>query len=256
VAAPSAPYISRPAPIPTPATPGPTSTAMRLNATQALGSAKSQNRDAVYRALMQLGDTSQFGKYQADPNFAGYQFTQDPNSVFATLARQQTKGLQDIDLGTLGGNTFFSSNRLQGRQDLTDETGRQQLAGTTSFLDDLKSYAASLGVSERDFNQAMADADQADIDAALAQDRLNRDDPTAPAPAAPAAPVAAPTAQPAGPTTTTQVKPQLGNNPGVYVQNQGTRAGLQYIIKNGVKWYESKKGKGDWGKGGKIGMTP
>jgi hypothetical protein len=145
---------------------------------------------------MQLGDPTQFAKYQADPNFAGYQFTQDPNSIFASLARQETEGLNQIDEGTLSGNTFFSGRRLQNRNDLTDETGRQRLAGSTSFSDDLKGLAAALGYAENDYNKALTDADQMDIDAALERDRVAREDwqaqqseePAPPGPAAPAPP--------------------------------------------------------------------
>lgn len=149
---------------------------MRANAASALGIAKTQNRDAIFRAIMQLGDPTQFAAYQANPNFAGYQFTQDPNSIFASLARQEQKGLEDIDVGANAGNTFFSGMRNRDRGELTDETGRQRLAGTTSFLDDLKAYAASLGLSENDYNRQMTDADQMDIDAALERDRIAREE--------------------------------------------------------------------------------
>lgn len=216
---------------------------------------------------MQLGDTSQFAQYAADPRFAGYSFVQDPNSIFAQLARQESKGLEDIDLGANVGNTFFSGMRNRDRQEFSDETGRQRLAGSTSFQDDLKAYAASLGLSEGQYRQAMADADQMDIDAALERDRIAReqfdreeqqraDEAAAAAAAAPQVTASAPQAGTPAPTTITQVSPSTPGHPGVYVQDHGPRAGLQYIIKDGVKWYESKKGKKDWGKGGKIGMTP
>jgi hypothetical protein len=75
--------------------------------------------------------------------------------------------------------------------------------------------------------------------------------PPAPAPAPPAAPAPAPA--PAQ-YSITQVSPETPGHPGVYIQDHGPRAGLRYIIKNGgQKWYESKAGAGDWGKGGKIG---
>lgn len=189
--APSASYIRRPAPAPTVPTPGPSSTALRTNAASNIGIARGQNRDAIFRAVMQLGDPTEIAKYQANPEFAGYQFAQDPNSVFASLARQETKGLQDIDTNSNVGNTFFSGMRLRDRQELSDETGRQRLAGSTSFLDDLKNYAASLGLSESQYRQSLSDADQMDIDAALAQDRVNRDNigsEPVPTPSAPAGP--------------------------------------------------------------------
>jgi len=177
VTTPSASYARVPVP-PGPSVPtrGATSEAMRANAQSTLGIAKTQNRDAVFRAIMNLGDTSQFAKYKADPNFAGYDFTQDPNSLFASLARQETQGLEDIDKGTLGGNTFFSGMRLNNRQKITDETGRQRLGGTTAFGDDLKKLAASMGLAEGDYGRSISEADQMDIDAALERDRVARED--------------------------------------------------------------------------------
>lgn len=176
VTPPSATYVRKPAPAATIPTPGASSGALRANAATNLGIAQGQNRDAIFRAVMQLGDPTQFAQYAADPRFAGYQFTQDPNSVFASLGRQETRGLEDIDAGANVGNTFFSGMRLRDRKNLSDETGRQRLAGSTSFLDDLKSFAASLGGSEGQFRQDMADADQMDIDAALAKDREAREE--------------------------------------------------------------------------------
>lgn len=175
---------------PAPTTPRPTanSAALRATAAQDLATAKTQNRDAIYRAVMNLGDPTQFAQYQNDPNFAGYQFTQDPNSLFATLARQETQGLEDIDKSANAGNTFFSGLRLQNRQDLTDETGRQRLAGSTSFSDNLKELAAALGLAQSQYERDIGDADQMDIDAALEQDRINRENYAAATPVAPPAP--------------------------------------------------------------------
>jgi hypothetical protein len=165
-------YVKKAAPLPSAPVRTAGSEALRADATSTLGIARNQNRDAIFRAVMQLGDPSLIAKYQQDPTFSGYQFAQDPNSVFASLARQETQGLEDIDVGANAGNTFFSGQRLKNRQELTDETGRQRLAGSTSFEDDLRNYAASLGLSESGYRQSMADADQMDIDAALEQDRL------------------------------------------------------------------------------------
>lgn len=251
VTPPSATYLRAPPPVPSPATPGPTSTALRANATSALGLAQGQNRDSIFRALMQLGDPTQFGQYQNNPNFAGYQFAQDPNSVFASLGRQETKGLQDVDQGTLAGNTFFSGRRLQDRQDLSDEANRQRLAGTTSFLDDLRNFAATLGGANNQYRQDMADADQSDIDAALERDRVAREEASVGS-----SPVAGPNPTVPG-MTPTQVQaainflgnPNFGQDlPGLNpsrplqgytnVQTTGSRAGQSYkvVMKNGKKY--------------------
>lgn len=180
VTRPTATYSSVNVPVgpPSPSTPIRTagSEALRADANRQIGLARTQNRDAIFRAVMNLGDTSLFSKYQNDPNFAGYQFTQDPNSLFAQLARQETQGLEDIDVNSNAGNTFFSGMRLGDRQKLTDETGRQRLAGSTAFGDDLKELAAALGFAESDYERAIADADQMDIDAALERDRVAREE--------------------------------------------------------------------------------
>lgn len=150
------------------------STAMRANAEQALTGARNTYRDSLFRAIMNLGDTSQFAKYQADPMFAGYTFTQDPNSLFAQLQRQQDLGLKQTDENTLAGNTFFSGRRVTDRQNLIDEANRQRLQGSTDFTDNLRTLAGALTGAEGDYRQAMADADQADIDAQLQAARDNR----------------------------------------------------------------------------------
>lgn len=173
VTPPNAVYTKVAAPTPTAPTPGASSTALRNEANTNFGIAQGQNRDAIFRAVMQLGDPTLFAKYQADPNFAGYSFAQDPNSIFASLGRQEKQGLEDTDANTLAGNTFFSSNRLRDRTNLSDEAGRQRLAGTTGYLDNLKDLAASLGLAGTTHDKALSDADQMDIDNALAQDRYN-----------------------------------------------------------------------------------
>lgn len=172
---PSASFVRQPPPPPSMAIRGPSSEALRANAQSALGLANNQYRDAAFRAIMQLGDPTQFSRFQNDPRFSGYQFTQDPNSVFAQLARQEKQGLEDIDVGANQNNTYFSGMRLRDRGKLTDETARQRLAGSTAFEDALREYAAGLGGSENEYRQSMADADQMDIDAALEQDRINRE---------------------------------------------------------------------------------
>lgn len=235
-ASPSAPYQRRPAPQATVPTAGPSSTALRNSATSALGIARNQNRDAVFRAIMQLGDPEQIAKYKNDSKFAGYDFTQDPNSVFASLARQEQEGLEQIDEGTLSGNTFFSGMRLRDRGRLTDETGRQRLAGTTSFLDDLKAYAAALGLAENDYTTAMSNADQMDIDAALEADRIAREQWIQEQ--------AALGSESATSSASQSATPQYGTQPdGTYKTDPSTQWGSDYEEKKG---HDSKGNPGVW----------
>lgn len=150
------------------------SVAMRANAEQGLMGANNNYRDSLFRAIMGLGDPSQFAKYQADPMFAGYNFAQDPNSVFASLQRQETEGLKGIDESANAGNTFFSGNRLTDRQNLTNETDYQRLGASTDFLENLRQLAGALTGAQGDYRQGIGDADQLDIDAALQAARDNR----------------------------------------------------------------------------------
>jgi hypothetical protein len=56
--------------------------------------------------------------------------------------------------------------------------------------------------------------------------------------------------RPAGATTAsaTAARAARSTKPGVFTQTTGTRAGRQYVVQGGVRLYESKPGKGDWGK--------
>lgn len=103
-----------------------------------------------------------------------------------------------------------------------------------------------------------------------ATNRANRAAAATPAPAAtaPAQPTPAaaplPTIPGMTPAQVAQAVQQLGSptvmsdmpgaqkNGGIYMQGVGVRSGLRYQLKDGVRFYESKAGAGDWGKGGKI----
>jgi hypothetical protein len=56
--------------------------------------------------------------------------------------------------------------------------------------------------------------------------------------------------RPAGATTAsaTAARAVRSTKPGVFTQTTGTRAGRQYVVQGGTRLYESKPGKGDWGK--------
>jgi hypothetical protein len=176
VAAPTASYAPVAPAGPTSIAPpqGASSVAMRANAEQALQGANNNYRDSLFRAIMNLGDTSQFAKYQADPMFAGYQFSQDPNSAFAQLQRQQDTGLKTVDQNANAGNTFFSGQRLTDRQNLTNEADYQRLGASNDFLDNLRTLASALTGAQGDYRQNIADADQSDIDARSRQPRSTR----------------------------------------------------------------------------------
>lgn len=148
--------------------------AMRAAAQQALTGANTTYLDSVWRAAMDLGDPTIFGKLQADPRFAGYQFTQDPNSLFASLARDEEQGLRDTGVGFNENNAFYSGFRLQDEQKLRDEMARQLVAGGTNYTDLLRQFASALGAAQSDYGLAMGEADQLDIDAALAAEPEDR----------------------------------------------------------------------------------
>lgn len=170
------PIAAKP-PTPHPNVPAPVtqqSATMRANADQALQLAKTGYLDSAYRAAMNLGDPAVLAKLSANPQFAGYQFTQDPNSAFSSLARDETQGLLDTDTASNANNAFFSGYRLQDRSKLSDDVARQRLGASTSYEDALKAYASTLGGAQGDWNSAYSDADQYDIDAALALDPVNQ----------------------------------------------------------------------------------
>jgi hypothetical protein len=48
--------------------------------------------------------------------------------------------------------------------------------------------------------------------------------------------------------TTARAVRSAAARPGVFTQTTGTRAGRQYVVQGGTRLYESKPGKGDWGK--------
>lgn len=148
--------------------------AIRANAQQALTAANTGYLDSVWRSAMDLGDPTIFAQLQADPRFAGYQFTQDPNSLFASLARDEEQGLRDTGVGYNQNNAFYSGFRLQDEQKLRDEMGRQRLGGGTQYTDALRQFASALGAAQSDYGLAMGEADQMDIDAALAAEPEDR----------------------------------------------------------------------------------
>lgn len=140
----------------------------RANAEEAWQGAQTGNRDAIFRAAMNLGDQSVLDQLKADPNYAGYQFSVDPNSAFSQIGRQEQEGLQGIDQASNSNNAFFSGFRLQDRNKLSDESQRQRGAATTGYLDALKGYASALAEARRQHDMDVAGANQQDIDAAAA----------------------------------------------------------------------------------------
>jgi len=62
-------------------------------------------------------------------------------------------------------------------------------------------------------------------------------------------------ATPSGAQTATRTTQQAQLKAGVFLQDTGSRAGLRYIVQGGQRRYESKAGKGDWGKGGSATAT-
>ncbi len=140
---------------------------MRANAGQGLGLAQNNWRDQVFQAAMGLGDENIFNQLKADPQFAGYQFAVDPNSIMATLGRQEQEGLKSVDEERNAGNTFFSGLRLNDRNDLSSDFSRQRSGALGDYGKALTEYARALAGSQGKYNQGMGDADIYDIDYAL-----------------------------------------------------------------------------------------
>jgi hypothetical protein len=155
--------MASPSPMMPPSTP--TGQRMRADATQGLGGAKTNYRDSVFRAAMGLGDEGIFAQLRNNPEFAGYQFAADPNSTMATLQRQETQGLRDVDENANNvGNTYFSGLRLNDRTQFSDDIQRQRSGALGGYQDALREYARILAGAESSYGTALTDADQFDID--------------------------------------------------------------------------------------------
>lgn len=178
VAAPQAPT----GPVAPPETVG--AAGVRANTAQAWQGAQTGNRDAIWRAAMNLGDPAVLAQLQANPEYAGYSFAQDPNSLFSTLDRNQATGLKDIANARNAANTFFSGFRIADQDELRGDISRQRLGGVTDYQDNLREFAAALAAARGDFDLGMSQANQMDIDAAAAIEPEDEAGPaSAPAPA-------------------------------------------------------------------------
>jgi hypothetical protein len=138
---------------------------IRNDAQTAMAGANSNWHDAVFRAVMGLGDPTLINKYRSDPAFAGYNFVADPTSTFGQLDTQQQRGMQDIMGNALRGNTAMSGLRLNNENNLANDILTQKAGAGRSFEDALLDYARTLGQAQGDFNTSNFNANQADIDA-------------------------------------------------------------------------------------------
>jgi hypothetical protein len=128
---------------------------------------------------MSLGDPNIIAQLQKDPNFAGFKFASDPNSVFNTLARQEKEGLQGVDQASNQNNAFFSGFRLQDRTKLSDEVSRDRLGATTDYNNQLKDFASALLAAQDEFRAKGREATRADTEAASAAEPEDRSTPAA-----------------------------------------------------------------------------
>lgn len=166
------PRTLAPAPPPAPAAGPPPATSdsatIRANAQQALTGAQTGYRDSAFRAAMALGDPAAWAKMQADPQFAGYQFTQDPNSLFSMLARDETEGLQGLDEESNQRNAFFSGFRLDDRNQFSTGIQEQRAQGARDFDEQLAELARILAGAQGQYNIDIGEADRIDREAAEA----------------------------------------------------------------------------------------
>lgn len=143
---------------------------IRATAQQQLGQAQGGWREAVFRAAMNMGDPAILAKLRADPQFKGYKFANDPNSVFAQLGRQETTGLRDIDESSNQNNTFFSGLRLGDRTQLQGDISRDRLGAGTDYQNQLKDFAAALAAAQGQYDADIRNANRADTEAATARE--------------------------------------------------------------------------------------
>lgn len=142
--------------------------AIRSDAQKAMEGVNTDFLGNTFRSVMQLGDPTQIAKYQQDPRFAGFNFSVDPTSTFSQLQRNEDTGLQDINNGTLGNNTFFSGLRLNDRDNLSQGFTDQRASAEQNFEAAIAQYASALAAGKAAQQQAGTEANTVDFNAANA----------------------------------------------------------------------------------------
>lgn len=150
--------------------------ALRSDADKAMQGATTDWRDSVYRSVMGLGDPLQVEKFKNDPRFAGMNFSVDPTSTWSQIGRNEKQGLEDVDKGSLAGNTFFSGIRLNHRDDVSQAATYDRAGAAKTFESALADYARALAAAEAARNSAYSQASGVDYEAALAAEPEPADD--------------------------------------------------------------------------------
>jgi hypothetical protein len=188
-----------------------------------------QGRQGIVDAAIRLGSPEIINALLADPNFAEYagvlqKGRNDPSSQFSLAARDEKEGLESIDSSANAGNTFFSSKRVENRQDLSDDYSAARSGYLRDYTTGYNTLTGNMGAAKAQYEQDLGEADRVDTDSFLATAPV----PTGPDPAAPAAAAEPP-------------KPKPGYD---FVQTTGSRAGLSYNVekKNGKKFRRYENG--------------
>lgn len=181
----------------------------------------------------------------------------------ANMSAEATTKVQDIEQAmaqSLENNNWDTASRGIAQSGIRDSDQTKINAdaavakgGVTTGLSNFQNYAAGEQAKWGTQIKPGIDAKYTFIggeNARAASEANAASQPVAPPAAPPAAPGPA-SGHDSGPTKGNQV-PVGGANSGVQMQTAGERAGQRFIMKDGVRFYESKPGAGDWGNGGKI----
>jgi hypothetical protein len=208
----------------------------------------------------QVGEYADWDKYITGIGMTAANLSAQTQAQVRAIEQSLSRGLESNDWDTAARGLAQSSIRQNTATDLAAGAATQEgsaissLNNQNAFLQgEMAKWLQPGGLKETIDNKYLG------IGATNRAARV----PPPPAPDVPVAPIGPGVAPPASAPpkglstpSITQVSPSTPGHPGVYLQDHGPRKGLRYIEKSGVKWYESKAGAGDWGKGGKIGMTP
>lgn len=209
----------------------------------------------------QIAEYSSWDQYLSNIGLTAAQMSASTATKVQDIEQAMAQGLENNNWDTASRGISGSSISANNATQISSDAATQQGAATTA-LGNYENYAA--GENAKFYGQGgvkqSIDAKYIGIGGQNKAAAAAANPPVSPVPATPQTspsdfqPNGAPVK---GVDRTPAPAPQKGvvrplTPPGVFMQTQGTRAGLRYIIKDGTRFYESKAGSSDWGKGGKV----
>jgi hypothetical protein len=148
---------------------------MRSGALGSFTSRVNELRSALVQQALRLGSPEVINALKADPNYAEFVGVlsggaNDPNSIFNVLARQETEGLQNVDVGSNARNAFFSGFRLQDRKKVNEDFSGRRAGAVGDYNTFAGATAGDIAQARSDYEAAMNEALGLDTEAALSQE--------------------------------------------------------------------------------------